>query len=94
MSIARVARDERSTTIIELTPEFRHEVATSRVAALHRSAEPIPAGPVRRAVATWLVRLGLRLGYDGKVPPLDPRPIEEGTPATAGETSWRLPHAA
>ena len=90
-----MARDERSTTIIELTPEFRHEVAAARVAALHRSAEPVPAGPVRRAVARWLVGLGLRLGYDGNAPAFDPQPItEEGTPATAGGTSWGLPRAA
>ena len=29
-----------------------------------------PVGPVRRAISAGLVRLGLRLGYDGHVPPL------------------------
>ena len=90
-----MARDERSTTIFELTPEFRHEAAASRVAALYRSAERSPAGPLRRAVATGLVRLGLRLGYDGNVPPLVSQlGTEEGPPATAGGSSWGLPRAA
>ena len=80
--------DERSTTIFELTPEFRHEAATSRVAALQRSAEPLPAGPVRRAVASGLVRLGLRLGYTGSVPPVVSQLGTEGAPATAGATSF------
>jgi hypothetical protein len=54
----------------QLDPEFRRELAAVRVAALHRSATPAQAGPFRRAVASGLVRLGLRLGYDGSVPPL------------------------
>jgi hypothetical protein len=54
----------------QLTPEIRHELAAARVAALHRSAMPAHAGPLRRAVAAGLVRLGLRLGYEGSVPPL------------------------
>jgi len=58
------------------------------VAALRRSAEPLPAGPLRRAVASGLVRLGLRLGYDGSVPPYVLQSDEEVTPATAGVTSW------
>ena len=57
-----------------LTPEMRHEFAAARVAALHRSATPAHAGPLRRAVASALVRLGLRLGYDGSVPPLVAQP--------------------
>ncbi len=51
-------------------PEIRQELAATRVAALRRSAEHSPVGPVRRALGTGLVRLGLRLGYDGHVPPL------------------------
>ena len=58
----------------QLTPEIRHELAAARVAALHRSAMPAHAGPLRRAVAAGLVRLGLRLGYEGSVPPLVAQP--------------------
>ena len=58
----------------QLTPEIRHELAAARVAALHRSAMPVHAGPLRRAVASGLVRLGLRLGYEGSVPPLVTQP--------------------
>jgi hypothetical protein len=61
---------ERRTTMLELHPEMRRELAAARVAALHRSALPAPVGPIRRAVAAGLVRLGLRLGYEGSVPPL------------------------
>jgi hypothetical protein len=51
-------------------PEIRQELAATRVSALRRSAQPGPVGPVRRAIGAGLVRLGLRLGYDGHVPPL------------------------
>ena len=54
----------------QLTPEVRHELAAARVAALTRSAEHRPAGRLRRTVGSGLVRLGLRLGDDGSVPPL------------------------
>ncbi len=57
-----------------LAPEIRQELAAARVAALHRSAGRSAAGPLRRAVASALVRLGLRLGYDGSVPPLVAQP--------------------
>ena len=57
-----------------LDTEIRRELAAARVAALHRSAMPAQAGRLRRAVASGLVRLGLRLGYDGSVPPLVPQP--------------------
>ena len=50
-------------------PELRQELAAARVAALHRSAGLIPPGPLRRAAGSALVRLGLRLGYGGSVPP-------------------------
>jgi hypothetical protein len=55
------------------------------------------------------VRLGLRLGYDGSVPPFVSQPehgvgtglkpgthtaIHDGTPATAGATSWATKRAA
>src|SRR6476659_5675981 len=62
---------ERRTTMLEpLAPEIRQELAAARVAALHRSAGRSAAGPLRRAAGSALVRLGLRLGYDGSVPPL------------------------
>ena len=51
-------------------PEIRQELAATRVSALRRSAEHAPVGPLRRALGAGLVRLGLRLGYDGHVPPL------------------------
>ncbi len=57
-----------------LDHEIRRELAAARVAALHRSAMPAHAGPLRRAVAAGLVRLGLRLGYEGSVPPLVTQP--------------------
>ena len=75
--------------MLELTPEFRHELATARMATLRRSAEPAPKGPVRRAVGSGLVRLGLRLGYDGSVPPFVTQLVTEGDPpASAGGSSW------
>ena len=58
----------------QLDPDIRRELAAARVAALHRSATPAHAGPLRRVVASGLVRLGLRLGYDGSVPPLVAQP--------------------
>jgi hypothetical protein len=58
----------------QLTPEIRQELAAARVAALYRSATPAHAGRLRRAVASGLVRLGLRLGYEGSVPPLVAQP--------------------
>jgi hypothetical protein len=51
-------------------PEIRQELAAARLAALHRSAASAHPGPVRRAAGSALVRLGLRLGYEGSVPPL------------------------
>ncbi len=57
-----------------LAPEIRQELAVARVAALHRSAGRSAAGPLRRAAGSALVRLGLRLGYDGSVPPLVAQP--------------------
>lgn len=71
----------------QLTPEFRHEAATARIASLRRSAEPSPAGPLRRAVGRGLVTLGLRLGYAGLVPPVVSQLGAEGAPASAGATS-------
>jgi hypothetical protein len=57
-----------------LVPEVRQELAVARLAALQRSAASASPGPLRRATGTALVRLGLRLGYDGSVPPLVAQP--------------------
>ena len=74
-----------------LTPEVRRELAAARVAALHRSAMPAHAGPLRRAVAAGLVRLGLRRGYDGSVPPLVSQPASSvGTRLGPGTHSASL----
>jgi hypothetical protein len=55
-------------------PEIRQELAAARLAALHRSAASAFPGPLRRAAGSALVRLGLRLGYEGSVPPLVAQP--------------------
>ena len=67
------------------------------MAALHRSAEAPPAGPLRRAAGSALVRLGLRLGYDGSVPPLVAQPdnsagarFEPGTRTISPESDSRV----
>jgi len=66
---------ERRTTMLEpLAAEIRQELAAARVAALHRSARSASPGPLRRTAGFALVRLGLRLGYDGSVPPLVAQP--------------------
>ena len=56
-------------------PEIRQELAAARLAALHRSAASSSPGPLRRAAGSALVRLGLRLGYEGSVPPLVAQPV-------------------
>ena len=56
-------------------PEIRQELAAARLAALHRSAASTSPGPLRRAAGSALVRLGLRLGYEGSVPPLVAQPV-------------------
>jgi hypothetical protein len=67
---------ERRTTMLEPhAPEVRQELAAARLAALHRSAASAHPGPLRRAAGSALVRLGLRLGYDGSVPPLVAQPV-------------------
>ena len=58
------------------TPEIRQELAAARLAALHRSAASATPGPLRRAAGSALVRLGLRLGYEGSVPPLVAQPVD------------------
>ena len=62
-------------------PEIRQELAAARLAALHRSAASAAPGPFRRAVGSALVRLGLRLGYEGSVPPLVAQPANGSTGA-------------
>jgi hypothetical protein len=57
--------------VFDMSPEFRHQLAADRMASLRRSAEPSPNRPLRRALGSGLVRLGLRLGYDGH----PPRPV-------------------
>lgn len=90
-----------------LAPEIRQELAAARVAALHRSAASTSPGPLRRAAGAALVRLGLRLGYDGSVPPsLAPETgngvgagFQPGThtvslaPARVSTPRWRTPIA-
>ena len=56
-------------------PEIRQELAAARLAALHRSAASAQPGPLRRAAGSALVRLGLRLGDEGSVPPLVAQPV-------------------
>jgi hypothetical protein len=46
------------------SPEFRYQLAADRRVSLQRSGEHRPVGPLRRAVGSGLVSLGLRLGYD------------------------------
>ena len=73
----------------QLTPEVRHELAAARVAALYRSAESRPAGRLRRTVGSGLVRLGLRLGYDGSVPPFVSQ-LSRREEAPTGVSSQRI----
>jgi hypothetical protein len=61
--------------------EFRHRLAADRMAALRRCAEHGPPSSLRRAVGSGLVRLGLWLRSDGRVPPLV---TSAGPPATVG----------
>ena len=78
-------------------PEIRQELAAARLAALHRSAASATPGPLRRAAGSALVRLGLRLGYEGSVPPLVAQPgssvgarLEPGTHTVALATESDL----
>ena len=71
--------------MFDMSPEFRHQLAADRRASLQRSGEHRPAGSLRRAVGSGLVRLGLRLGYDGSVPPFGSQlGTDAGPPATVG----------
>ena len=53
---------------MDSSSEFRHQLAADRMAALRRSGEHGPPSALRRAVGSGLVRLGLRLRSDGRVP--------------------------
>src|SRR4029079_13650753 len=67
---------ERRTTMLEPhAPEIRQELAAARLAALHRSAASRKPRPLPRGACSALVRLGLRLGYGGSVPPLVTQPV-------------------
>ncbi len=69
--------------------EIRRELAAVRVSALRRSARPSPAGPLRRALGNGFVRLGLRLGSDGSVPPSFAHAVSvQEVPAPAGASAF------
>jgi len=53
---------------MDSSSEFRHQLAADRMAALRRSGEHGPSSSLRRAVGSGLVRLGLRLRSDARVP--------------------------
>lgn len=53
---------------MDLSSELRQQLAADRMAALRRSAEHGPPSPLRRAVGSGLVRLGLRLHRDARIP--------------------------
>ena len=75
--------------------EIRRELAAARVATLHRSARPSHAGPVRRALGSAFVRLGLFLGGDGSLPPIAQHESAQETlaPARVSPSSWWSPSA-
>ena len=69
---------------MDSSSQLRHQLAADRMASLRRSAEHGPPSSLRRAVGSGLVRLGLRLGYPGSVPPfLSELGIEAGRATTA-----------
>ncbi len=71
--------------MFDVSDRFLYQLAADRRASLQRSGEHCPAGPLRRAVGAGLVRLGLRLGYDGNVPPFDSQlGTDAEPPATVG----------
>ena len=89
MSSVYEEHEEREQNMLELDTEFRRELAASHAAALRRLAEPSTPGPLRRVIGSGLVRLGLRLGYDGRVPPFVAQLVtEDGPPSQAGGPSW------
>jgi hypothetical protein len=73
------------------TPEIRTQLAVDRVAALRHAARPAHPGPLRRSLGNAFVRLGLRLGTDGSVPPsAAPAESLEEVSAPAGASSILL----
>jgi hypothetical protein len=49
-----IDRDKES-TMLDQSAEVRHQLAVDRTASLRRSAEPVPAGPFRRALGSAAV---------------------------------------
>ena len=73
--------------MFDVSDRFLHQLAADRRASLQRSGEPRPAGPLRRAIGSALVRLGLRLGYDGSVAAIGSQLGTDAGPAvTAGDS--------
>jgi hypothetical protein len=71
--------------------EIRTQLAADRVSALRRSARPVHPGPLRRSLGNAFVRVGLRLGSDGSVPPSAvPAESLEEVSAPAGASSILL----
>jgi hypothetical protein len=54
---------DKEPIMLDPSAEVRHQLAVDRTASLRRSAEPVPAGPLRRSVGSALVRARPRLGY-------------------------------
>jgi len=77
--------------MFDVSHRFLHQLAADRRASLQRSGERRTAGPLRHAVRSRLVRLGLRPSHDVNVPPtstqLGPNTghpnTEEGSPSVA-----------
>jgi hypothetical protein len=55
--------------MFDVSHRFLHQLAADRRASLQRSGEHRTAGPLRHAVGSRLVRLGLRPSHDVNVPP-------------------------
>jgi hypothetical protein len=69
--------------MFDVSDRFLHQLAADRRASLQRSREHRPDGPLRRAIGSALVRLGLRLRHN--VAPTGPQPgPDAGPPTTAG----------
>ena len=64
---------------MDSSSQLRHQLAADRMAALRRSAEKGPPSALRRAVGSGLVRLGLRLRGNGRIPTV----VSDAEPSTA-----------
>ena len=73
--------------MFDVSDRFLHQLAADRRASLHRSGEPRPAGPLRRAIGSGLVRLGLRMSHGGNVPPSASQVGADTGPATTAGDS-------